>query len=321
MAWLFSKRCKQALRSGQMKVSIPMAVRRRIWIAMRDFNEYWDVTSDSGYRSNTSTLEELEKRFKAELGVDEFQAYPEGKEGLPSKSDLEGMVLRGSVPSHVFDACEILYLELPEINRYPFQKRFHQIMEESDAPWRMSEGQVFPVDSAYIEQEILRHTHELLNQKGFHGALEEFRKARTDLVNGDYTGAIQNANLAFESTMKGILGVERAKPGELYRNIRASGLVPEYFDGFVGDFEKNILRSVTIIRNEEKGAGHGQGAKVHQVPKSLAELAVNLSGVLIKYLIERHLDEQPNTPKAQTAQSSKHTKRAEPTEEVDELPF
>jgi len=44
------------------------------------------------------------------------------------------------------------------------------------------------------------------------------------------------------------------------------------------------------MRNEELGAGHSQGAGVNMIPKSLAELAVNLSGVLINYLIKRYLE-------------------------------
>lgn len=44
------------------------------------------------------------------------------------------------------------------------------------------------------------------------------------------------------------------------------------------------------MRNEEKGAGHGQGRELNEAPKELAELGVHLSGVLIHYLIKRHLN-------------------------------
>lgn len=68
-----------------------------------------------------------------------------------------------------------------------------------------------------------------------------------------------------------------------------SGLIPEYYAGFIKAFEENILMSVYKMRCEELGAGHGQGKKVNEIPKELAELAVHLSGVLIHFLIKRHL--------------------------------
>ncbi|MDI6736273.1 MAG: abortive infection family protein [bacterium] len=59
--------------------------------------------------------------------------------------------------------------------------------------------------------------------------------------------------------------------------------------GFLKAFEENILRCVAIMRNEEKGAGHGQGPKVNEIPGELAELGVHLSGVLIHYLIKKYI--------------------------------
>ena len=36
--------------------------------------------------------------------------------------------------------------------------------------------------------------------------------------------------------------------------------------------------------------GHGQGVEVNIISPSLADLSVNLAGILIKFLIERHLE-------------------------------
>ena len=119
---------------------------------------------------------------------------------------------------------------------------------------------------------------------------EEFGKARIDLTNSDYEGAIQNANLAVESTIKEILGVERARPGKLFKDLVESGIIPEYYTGFLKTFEENILRCVAVIRNEELGVGHGKGPSRVVVPQELAELAVNLSAVLMNYLIKQYLN-------------------------------
>ena len=48
------------------------------------------------------------------------------------------------------------------------------------------------------------------------------------------------------------------------------------------------------MRNEEKGAGHGQGAEVNEIQPELAELGVHLAGVLIHYLIKKYISTFPS---------------------------
>jgi len=97
----------------------------------------------------------------------------------------------------------------------------------------------------------------------------------------------------------------------LIRKLLDSGLVPEYHKGFLKAFEEHILRSVALTRNFEKGVGHGQGTDVNEPPKSLAELAVNLSGVLILYLLKRHIELYPVEDEPETI----------PEIEEDDIPF
>jgi hypothetical protein len=237
-------------------------------------------------------LEQLEEEIKSEHGMEHLQAYSKEGDKLKESTNFKGFVLRGTYPPHLLDAIELFYEDLPEDEQIGFQKEFNQIMEESNLPWRMAEGKIFPVDSTYIEEEIRRRTYTLLREVNFLGPLQEFERARVDLANGDYEGAIQNAYLSLESTIKCILGIKKAKQGELFRKITNIGLIPEYFNGFVRAFEENILRSVAIIRNEQPGAGHGRGDVIQAVPYSLAELAINLTAVLINYLIKRYLEKK-----------------------------
>lgn len=268
-------------------MSIPLNTRARLWKALFDYNETWYESTETGFNYETSILQELPGQIEAELGVTELLAFPP-KGGAPEPSDMEGFVLRGNYPPYLFDAIELFHENLRE-KRNQFQNRVNEIMEESDLSWRMANGKIFPVDSSYIDEEIMRRASALLEETQFRGALGEFERARVDLSNGYPEGAIQNANLAVESTIKEILGVERAKPGELFHRLLASDLVPEYFKGFLKDFEGSILRCVAIIRNEELGVGHGKGPSRKVVPLELAELAVYLSGVLINFLVKQHL--------------------------------
>ncbi len=261
MAWVFSKRCRKALREGKIKVSIPRSVRIRILKLFERFNEEWVESTDRGVRYWTSRIDQILEEIKAEHGLDCLFAYPEKETGPAEPSDFEGFILRGNYPPYLLDTIELYHDSLPQDEQIAFQKEFNQIMEESELPWRMLDGKVIPVDSHYIEEMVLKKAYELLKEVKFEGALVEFEQARRDLISGDYNGAIQNANHAVESVCKSILNVDKKKPGELYRMIIDSGLIPEYYEGFLKAFEENILRCVAIPRNEEPGVGHWSGCQ------------------------------------------------------------
>lgn len=292
MSWTFSKRCEVPLRKKKIKVSIPLSARIRIMHLLKEFNEFYYETNHTGWNYETSDLEKLENTLKSEIGCEKLLAFPEKGEGQAQPSNFEDFVLRGNYPPYLFDSLELFYAMHNVDKAISFQKGLNSILEENNLPWRMTEGKIFPMDSAYIEEQVLRRAQYLLNEVKFHGALEEFEKARIDLTNGDCKDAIDNANMAVESTIKGILKIDKAKPGELFRKLIDSGFIPDYFSGFLKCFEKDILRCTAVIRNEELGVGHGQGVKINKISPALAELAVHLAGVLIVFLIKECLNKQ-----------------------------
>jgi hypothetical protein len=285
---VFSKRHPKAGRD----VSLSQAVRNRIWYLIEEFDPYYDP--NSYYNESALAWNALPECLKKEHGWQELRAYKSKLEYevLPNAKEF---ILRG-VPRFVLDACELFYdllLEHQGPDPSKYQSELNVVFEDANLPWRMLEGRILRVDSKWLEEEIHAKTVELLKVRGFEGALAEFQQARSDLSIGDHKGAIHAANLALESSVKGILNLGQEKPGKLYRKLIDSGLVPEYYEGFLKAFEEHILRSVATARNFEKGVGHGQGTDVNEPPKSLAELAVNLSGVLILYLLKRHLEINP----------------------------
>ncbi len=289
---VFSKRHPRVAR----EVSLGQAVRQRIWYVIEECEPHSDPRVLNNW---TLCWDELPDRLKKEHGWQELRAYKSQSayEALPNAQEF---ILRG-VPRFVLDACELFYDLLIEdrergsssADPLKYQRKLNTVFEDANLPWRMCEGRILRVESKWLEEEIHAKAAELLSVQGFEGALNEFQRARSELSTGDYKGAIHAANLALESTIKGILDIGQEKPGKLYRKLIDSGLVPDYHEGFLKAFEEHILRSVAMARNLEKGVGHGQGTKVNEPPKSLAELAVNLSGVLILYLLKRHLENHP----------------------------
>ncbi|MEW6424641.1 MAG: abortive infection family protein [Bacillota bacterium] len=287
---VFSKRHPEAAK----EVSLRQAIRQRIWYVIEECDPY--------YYSNinwTMIWDGLPNRLMKEHGWKELRAYKSRDEW--EKVDINDFILKG-MPRFVLDAIELFYDLLLEdkardyrssADPTQYQSKLNVIFEDANLPWRMLDGRIIKVDSKWLEAEIHSKAAELLSIRGFEGALAEFQLARSDLLSGDCKGAIHAANLALESTIKAILGIEKEKPGMLIRKLIDSGLVPDYHEGFLKAFEEHILRSVSAVRNFEKGVGHGQGIDVNQPPKSLAELAVNLSGVLILYLLKRHQELHP----------------------------
>lgn len=290
---VFSKRHPKSARD----IYLPMAVRNRIWYTIEESDCYYNP---DGFNDNwTLCWGALPDRLKKEHGWQELRAYA-SQSKYETLSNSREFILRG-IARFVLDAIEMFYDLLTEDRRRnhtsadpaAYQSKLNVIFEDANLPWRMTEGRIIRVDSKWLEEEIHSKANELLSISGFEGALAEFQQARSDLSSGDLKGAIHAANLSMESTIKGILGVEQAKPGVLIRKLIDSGLVPDYHEGFLKAFEEHILRSVPSTRNLERGVGHGQGTDISEPPKSLAELAVNLSGVLILFLLKRHLEAHP----------------------------
>jgi hypothetical protein len=296
---IFSKRHPEAISKVQLKPH----VRQRIWHLILDLDpiigeniseEYWTPSWDG-----------IRNRILREYGWEKLH--------LPKSSSYQyndnskDFILNGKSYS-VLDAVEIYYYELStlikkdnttyEFKARLFQQNLNAIFEDDNLPWRMMDGRIVKLDSKWVEVEILGKVHELISIHGFEGALQEFLDARSSVTSGDAKNAIMQANLALESTMKGILGVQDMMPKDLIRKLIASGLVPEYSKGFLNAFQEYILRCVPVVRNEEPGVAHGQGVEINDPPLCLAELAVNLSGVLILYLMKKHTEKNAEISQA-----------------------
>lgn len=158
---------------------------------------------------------------------------------------------------------------------------------------------MFQIESGFLEEHVLKRTHELLRAAKFDGALQEFLEARNDLTANDYKGAIHNATKAFESCLKAIQQQSEGNAKTLIDSLKGSSFYDDLPEALHSGFGDQVLMALPTLRN--KIAGHGQGSAVVEVPKSVAELAVHLSGSFIVFLVGHHLEqtEEPEqTPKA-----------------------
>ena len=131
-----------------------------------------------------------------------------------------------------------------------------------------------------------------LKTKSFHGAYEEFREARQDLLAGDTKGCISNAQKAFESALKTLLGTDRGNASNLIRQFVADGHVNDLPTEFKASFGEQVLMSVPTMGN--RLGRHGQGAAVINVPAAYAQLTLEMAAAYLNFLVKlRPPDPQP----------------------------
>jgi HEPN domain-containing protein len=189
------------------------------------------------------------------------------------------------------DVAEAYYVQLGSDFQDQFQQEMNRILREENVAWRMSDGEVFKLDSEFLDAEVLARTEELLKENAYEGALDEFREARNELTAGDTREAIAKAQAAFESTMKTILGCSSGNASQLVRKLRDKGFFDDLPEETRAAFGEQVIMTLPTIGN--RLGRHGQGADVVEVPRHYAELAVHLAGSFIRYLVERELEIHP----------------------------
>lgn len=248
---LFSKRYDKALNERVLRPSLPMRLRKRIWSMLQRFNYTYSYQPDptDNWWDTTSLLDELPQKLKAEYGADHLLAYvDDSRERAPT--DLEGLVLRGW-PGHVLDVVEQVFADLPDDQKFDFQREINRVMGEEGSPWRLADGQFLQIDSEFLALELER-AQDMLKTHGFAGAYDEFREARLDLTAGDYKGAIRNACNALESTMKVIIGADSGNASVPIRKLVEDGFFDELPETMQASFGEQVLMSLpTIGRHTE----------------------------------------------------------------------
>ena len=282
----FSLRHREALRDKTIELSLKRRLRKRIWLTLE---EYDYPMSRQAYPYNswdepTYALVELPGKLKKYYGSDKLEAYigekQRGEVGLPD-------FIMGCYPDQVFDVVEVFNWEIGE-KQHEFQQEINAALQDEACPWILCDGYFLHLDSRFLEEHVLGRVHDLLASNSFEGALQEFVDARNDLVAGDNKSAVLNAAKAFESTLKTIVSQEDGNASSLIKELENTHFYDDLPDSITPGFGENVLMALPYIRN--RFGGHGQGASVVEIPRSMSELSVHLAGTLILFLVKRHLE-------------------------------
>lgn len=145
-------------------------------------------------------------------------------------------------------------------------------------------GRFIRKDSEFLHEQVIETTITLLYTNEFNGPLEEFQKALDHYMRKEYKDTIQEANKSFESTMKSVL----TKRSISFNQDANADLLLDYLKGneVIYPYTKPLFLGLPTIRNKQ--SGHGQGVDPKEITQSYAELALNLAGTFIVFLINRY---------------------------------
>jgi hypothetical protein len=152
---------------------------------------------------------------------------------------------------------------------------------ENDLGYQYENGLIIRVDTQYTHSEIVEPALQLLNEPNFKPALKEFLKAHENYRHGRFEDSINESLKAFESTMK-IIIAEKNWSSE--KNLTASRLIQVCFDNrLIPDHLQNHFAGLRttlesgLPATRNRYSGHGDGVNNIDVPRYLAQYALNLA--------------------------------------------
>ncbi len=284
----FSIRHKKIIEQDKLKVQFNIGQRNKILFLLNDYEEIFDEVTETNWRYSESSFIKVYQDLLRAYGYTVLKSFVDGQ--FIEVKQLDKYVL-GTKPENLLDTIEFCYeyIVLSE-KRQNFVKELNQLLKIDEKPIRFIEGEFFRLDSEFIESEILYKTEKLLKNECFDKAHEDFIDARKRLSTGDFSGSIFSANNALESYLKKLLNKKNDNQGALKKALIKSGLIPDYFNGFL-DYFDGLLQSVFTIAN--KSTRHGQldvPDEKNKVDEPIASFCLNLVGTFIVFVTERYIE-------------------------------
>ena len=218
--------------------------------------------------------------------------------------ELVDFFLNETDVEHVLDALELSFRVIDRLTRswdYLHRQSSDQVataaidelnsrLRETGIGYQYSDGEILRVDSEFVHAEVVKPALQLLNQKGFVGAQEEFLKAHEHYRKGNSKEALNESLKSLESLMKAICDRRgwhysgNATAKTLVQVCFDKGLIPDYWQNSFGALRGLLEGGVPTGRN--KLSAHGQGANRTDVPDYTAAYVLHMTAAAIVFLAE-----------------------------------
>lgn len=163
---------------------------------------------------------------------------------------------------------------------------------ENDLGYQYENGRIIRVDTQYTHSEIVEPALQLLNEPKFKPALQEFLKAHENYRHGRFEDSINESLKAFESTMKIIIAEKKwstekgLTASRLIQICFDNHLIPAHLQNHFAGLRTTLESGLPTTRN--RYSGHGDGVSNIDVPRYLAQYALNLAATNIVLLINAY---------------------------------
>lgn len=258
---------------------------------LRRYNFEYQQVTDTNFHFTVSAFEMVMSDLKSIYGFFVLKSYVDGE--FIEVEELDKFIA-GTKTQNILDAVELLFENIGEDGfKTQFVKELNEWLKIWEKPVRFLEGEFFRMDSEFLESEILFRSETLLKRGSFFKANEDFIDARRRLSSGDYSGCIVSANNALESLLMKITNNDSDNQGSLKKSIIRSGLIPNYFGGFLEHFE-GLLQSAFTLAN--KSSRHGKmdfPDERNKITEPVASFCLNMVGTYIVFMVERYLESNP----------------------------
>jgi len=160
---------------------------------------------------------------------------------------------------------------------------------EHGVGYQYESGQIIRIDSKFMHAEVVKPVLQLLFEKEFAGANQEFLSAHEHYRHQKFKECLADCLKAFESAMKSICtkrnwafaSTDTAK--SLLDIMFKKGVIPEFMQSHFGGLRSTLEAGVPTVRN--KLGGHGQGVTEVKVPDFIASYALHLTATSILLLV------------------------------------
>ena len=220
------------------------------------------------------------------------------------KDDLLVFFLKEQNVDKILDVIELSFIIIDtkrSIDYYHYNKdsiekinksieELNHRFKEHGVGYQYENGQIIRTDSQLIHAEVVQPALQLLNEKNYAGAQEEFLKAHEHYRNGNAKEALNECLKSFESVMKSICDKnnwdydEGATSSNLINVCLENNLIPLYWQSHYSALRSLLESSVPTARN--KLSGHGQGSDIKSVPDYLVAYMLHMTASAIVFLVE-----------------------------------
>lgn len=296
---LYSKRVKQ-YNKEENDIEIPQKLKTQIILIFDEtinnrFQKYGIFKNDK----QKDLYSQIHHILKKEYGVFNLGSQFETDEQqvkkflLKEKISLENSLDIIELFLRVIDTCYIN--EYDDKEKEKAKEAINEINErfkENGIGYFYTNGEIIRVDSTYIHNEVTKPALNLLSNKKFAGANDEYLKAHECYKKGDNKGCIINCCKAFESVIKiickhkkWIFDDTKDAAKKLIKILLDNDFIPQYYQEQLSSLNNLFESGVPTIRN--KISGHGQGDTIKTVDDHIARLALNLTSANMIFLIEQ----------------------------------